>query len=223
MLGRLFSSSTKDLNRIVLSIFYDKEIKAKTAFQLQGSIDKITKMPMDIRQVNWLAENIPGIGFILCIRDPRSILVSKVGDGRFKVNWNFCSHKIGMANIGTNEGLIERHGFMLRTLEYSPLICRYEELVNNPARMQEMIGERFGLHYDDDFEYFYKYDIPRAFKRRLNEARPVSVDRIESWKEYPERIIEQFTQCPELFDIIKYWGYEKNNNWFDKIKDEVVI
>ena len=57
--------------------FYDKEIEARRAFKRSPKTIKVTKRPLDIRHVGWLAKKVPDVGFILCIRDPRSILFQK--------------------------------------------------------------------------------------------------------------------------------------------------
>ena len=196
--------------------FYPAEVTANQAARRHPGVDKITKRPMDIKNVKLYSRTIPDIGFILCVRDPRSILVSHVR-GAFKVNWNYSTHmthSTGQAIEGKNEGLVDRHNFAVETLEYSPFICKYEELVTDPETMQQNIGEHFGLEYKDSFRNFNKHPISGRMSARLNRIRPVSTDRIMSWKDYPERIYEQFDACRKLFRIVKYWGYEEDNRWF---------
>lgn len=203
--------------------FYDWELKAKKALRSYPEVDKITKNPGDHRDIEWLQRNVERIGFILCIRDPRSVLVSKSADGLFKVNWDYCKHKRpGESQLRKNEGFIERHHQIIEQLPEEVYICRYEELVTNPAKVQAELKKKFGLHYHDKFENFHKYSIPSKLVRRLNGVREPEASRIQSWKHYPKRIYKQFTECPELFDIVRYWGYEENDEWFEEIKQEVL-
>ena len=136
--------------------------------------------------------------------------------GRYKIEWNRGMHTSG-GIVGSNEGLMERHDLVLKTLKYSPFICRYEDLVRNPDSIQDQLEERFGFHYKDRFRNFHSYCIPDKLRTRLNGVRPVTINRIESWKEHPARIFDQFTQCKELFNLVKYWGYEENDDWFDEV------
>ena len=204
--------------------FYDWELKAKKAALQDPGINKITKNPGDHRDVRWLQKNVPGVGFILCIRDPRAVLVSKSADGLFKVNWNYCKHKRpGDPKLRQNEGFIERHHDIMRDLPDDVFVCKYEELVSSPEKVQNQLGERFGLRYKNEFSNFHTHPIPSKLERRLNGIRQPNMGRVESWKDFPERIHWQFTECSELFDIVRYWGYEENDDWFKEIEDKVCI
>lgn len=199
--------------------FYDWELKARKAARQDPGMDKITKNPGDHRDVEWLSRHVEGVGFILCIRDPRSVLVSKSNDGMFKVDWDHCKHKRpGSKTLRQNEGLIERHHDIMRQLPEDVYVCRYERLVKSPGKVQEELKRRFGFKYEDRFENFHNHPIPPKLARRLNGIRKAGTERLTSWRDYPERIHRQFTECPELFDIVQYWGYEKDNDWFKEIE-----
>lgn len=197
--------------------FYDREFRARAASMQFPGVDKITKRPTDVRMADWIVRHVPDVGFILCVRDPRSILVSKLnGDPEYEMYWDRCTH----SNQPANEGLIKIHEWVMGTLKYSPFICRYEDLVMYPLGMQKMLRNYFEFEYKNRFDRFHEFTIPVKLRRRLNGARPVEMGKIESWKQNLEKIYDQFTQCEELFEIVKYWGYEKDDKWFDTIKHQ---
>lgn len=201
--------------------FYDREIRAVDAHVREPDIPKITKNPMDMKQVDWLQKNVSKGGFILTIRDPRDVLCSKVADGRFKVNWDSCLHK-KKGVLGKNDGFIDRNKLAVKSLEYNPLVIRYEEITENPNHIQSEIQTRFELEKGNKrFSDFHKASIPHKLRLRLNGIREVNTNKIGNWKNFPKRIYKQFTECPELFDILKFWKYEENNDWFEELKKNI--
>lgn len=198
---------------------YHKEVSAREAYEKEPNVAKITKDPRDAADVDWIVQNISDVGLILCVRDPRSMLVSRVDkDSHFKMSWDHCHHR----KEKPSAGLIEFHDWILNSMKYSPLVVRYEELIESPENVQGKIGERFELEYKDEFRNFYKYEIPPLLGCRLNGIRPVMVEEAP-WKNEQERIEEQFTQCAELFDIVQYWGYEETNAWFINMGKEGIL
>ena len=33
--------------------------------------------------------------------------------------------------------------------------------------------------------------------------------------------LDPVVECPELFETLEFWGYEKDRTWFEKLKEEV--
>lgn len=198
--------------------FYNRETRAINAHKNQPNVPKITKRPTDISDVPEIDSKIPNKKFIVCIRDPRSVLVSEHSHapGHFKIGWDYAiatNRKKGI--VGKAPGLLKRHNKVLQVPE--PIYIYYENLVQDPIKIQKMLKKELGFEYKGYFTDFYKHNIPDTLALQLNGIRRVSSDRIESWKKYPERIKQQFNECPKLFDIVKYWGYEENDDWFNDL------
>lgn len=198
--------------------FYNQETRAIIAHKQDPRTPKITKRPTDISDVSEIEAKIPNKKFIVCIRDPRSVLVSEHSHapGTFKISWDYAiatNRRKGI--VGKAPGLLKRHNHVLNVPD--PIFIYYEDLVTDPISIQKMLKEKLGFRYKAKFTDFYKNKIPEMLQLQLNGVRKVSTDRIESWKQYPERIKQQFNECPELFNIVKYWGYEKDDNWFNEL------
>jgi len=195
--------------------FYDKEMQAREAYGEHSKESKVTKSSDDVFDAILIREQIPDVGFIVCVRDPRAVLTSSV-DGRsgFRVDWDLCYHNRGNPTIGLL-------GFdkAIRNMD-DYFLCRYEDLVSDPMRMQEEIGQYFELSYDGWFKDFHMHDIPEPLRVRLNGVRPVSTDKINQWRERPVRIYDQFSQCHELFDLLEYWDYKTEMGWFSEIANQ---
>jgi hypothetical protein len=40
---------------------------------------------------------------------------------------------------------------------------------------------------------------------------------IEKWRDHADRIKQQFSECPELLDVLIKLGYEKDKSWIEKL------
>ena len=52
------------------------------------------------------------------------------------------------------------------------------------------------------------------------EGKETTNSRISRWanvEESKQRVKEQFSEHPNLFKILQYYGYENNNNWFSAL------
>jgi hypothetical protein len=52
------------------------------------------------------------------------------------------------------------------------------------------------------------------------EHKPVQADRAGKWRlpEHRERITDQFSRFPALFDLLIEGGYERDRAWFDELR-----
>ena len=203
------------LRATVLSyLFFDREVPALKAL---GASPRITKNPNDVFEAVEIARRA-GARFIVTLRDPRAVLVSRHahGGGGYKINWDFglkTAHRRGV--VGTNQGLIERHLALAQVPD--PVRVKYEDLVSDPGGTQERLQGAFGFRYAGRFADFHKADIPPLLGHQLNGVRPPETSRIASWRRHPERIRAQFTACTKLFDLLIEHGYEEDRKWFDDL------
>lgn len=202
--------------------FYEREVPALWVIDEPG--DKITKDPKDVFNWREIREKDSEAKFIVTVRDPRSVLCSKhknTGD-LYKVHWDFTwkrlprKHALKKRRTGdTHNGLLAWH-YALMSVP-ADVVVRYEDLVTDPDFIQRRIGVELGLSYEGRFADFYRSEIPRRLAHQLNGVRAPETSRVASWRQHPERIREQFTACPELFDILIELGYEKDRAWFQSL------
>lgn len=202
LLYSMMLSSVKDYK------FFEQEVSAKDV--VKYNLLMVSKCPNDTKDAVYLHDK--GCGFIFCVRDPRDVICSKISNGKFKLDGNKGIIRREGKEL-QNEGLIERHNWLKKAMQFPHYLCKYEELIKNTEKIQQEIGNYFRLDYTGRFKDFYKADIPNKFKIRMHGVRPVDTNSIGQWKCNKERISKKFKECPRLFDLVVELGYEKNNNW----------
>ena len=80
-----------------------------------------------------------------------------------------------------------------------------------------MLAEAFDLSFRGSFQEFYTREVKDENAAAMNGLRPLDTSRLQKWRrpEHRDRIIDQFTRFPELFDVVTGLGYEPNNSWYD--------
>jgi hypothetical protein len=190
----------------------------------------VTKRPLDVFEIDAIQKaNVhdKDIRFILIIRDPRSVLVSRHPAYPRQPFIGF-DQSIYVAQVGlsyTNPGLLDRvraiSAAQKRT-DVKVLTVRYEDLVADPEKVRAAVGEFTGLRFDSPFSDFYKSDIPERLSILLNGQRPVEPSRVAAWK-HPgnaARVVRQFRLAPALFDAVESWNYETDRRWFDELSQQ---
>ena len=199
--------------------FYDREIRADVAHKKDPGLDKITKRPTDMADAPELMQTIPGIEFILCIRDPRCVLVSEHAHapGQYKIGWDWALKTCRRQGvIGKAPGMIERDQ-KARAIQNCAYVLKYEGLIQQTEQVQADVGRFFGFEYKADFTEWHTKKIPGRLSLQLNGVRPVEESRMESWRQHPDRIKQQFSECPALFEAVRFWGYETDDSWIDEL------
>src|SRR5690606_25517849 len=110
------------------------------------------------------------------------------------------------------------------------LVVRYEDLIDDPAAVQETISKRFNLKFSGAFSdyhdrkerlaYSYEGKYAPTDASLVNEGKAVTKQRVGRWGEKDkdvERVKQQFNDCPELFEVLEHFGYEKSRDWFEKL------
>lgn len=218
------------------------ERSALHSIQIKGS--RASKSPMDVLELPRLASrNLwkKRMLILICIRDPRDLVTSRhpmlpdryfigydhswwPGNKEFS-EWKYDAPGIGEISraIGAAEKLVGLDIYMVR----------FEQLVGQPDEVQQQIGWRFGLEFSGSFSGFHKAAgrLPYLYTGRFNardanlvrEHKPVDRSRAGKWRavEHFERIRGQFDSHPELFEIVREYGYETDDNWFPGIANRV--
>ena len=220
------SGSTLFLQMLNTSVSNFKVREFEGSYKNTPEDNVITKRPNDIEFLPEML-NDPNIQPIIVVRDPRAILTSfhkSVPDNYF------CSyHKIYFVPPnGSPPYRISKYSlsYVYRIIDkYKDdkriILIRYEDLIEDPRKIQEFLGGKLGLEYKDDFTNFHKHNLKNI--RALNGVRPVDLSRKDGWKrpKHYKRIAGQFTKFPHLFDILIELGYEKNKKWFKKYKTAI--
>ncbi|MGE0162083.1 MAG: hypothetical protein AB7S71_03005 [Dongiaceae bacterium] len=158
------------------------------------------------------------------IRDIRSIVTSfhqSVPNDYF-IGFDrqyFIDHDNGTASL-TNPGIVQIHNAIARTWQRRDLvkiILRYEDILRDMETIQGQLGTVIGFDYRGSFRDFYKHETPLGLERALNARRPPDPENIEAWRSerHRDRIRDQFTRCPQLLELLRIYGYETGDSWFD--------
>jgi len=200
--------------------FYGGE---KRALSVVGEHPRqVSKFPSDLFHIPTIRQQAEKQGietrFLLTIRDPRSVITSvhANSEGKYKIGWDYAlgTNKNGLSGSKT-EGLLE---YIQELKKYSKLPgVKYEDLLIYPDIVQEFIKSEIDIKFKSDFETFHTRDIPKGLHYQMNGVRPIDKTRIDGWKDHPERIKQQFNQCPALFDALIEFGYEKDREWIKNL------
>ncbi|WP_038144918.1 hypothetical protein [Thioclava atlantica] len=186
----------------------------------------MSKRPLDIFQVPNVARanrREKRLDLIVPLRDPRDILVSRhsaVPDDYFISADRMYFIDGDDAPAPIMPGLLQIHeaiGTVLNSgiFPQGVFLLKYEDLVNDPDRIQTKLGDAFDLQFEGSFSDYGSTKVPSALQGPLNGVRPVEKARAK-WRgeEHRARIFDQFSRFPVLFDLLVQLGYEKDREWY---------
>jgi hypothetical protein len=203
--------------------FLDRECRAANVI---GDTPEsyVTKRPLDLFDIeNIVHRNRYGkaLKVIVMIRDIRAVMTSRhksVPDDYF-MGFDYQYFIDGETARFTNPGILATHRTisLLMRSNLAPIIIRYEDLLRQTDELQRHLGEKLGFVYEGRFGGFFEHEIPERLQRALNGQRPLDLKNIDAWRadRHRERILRQFTACPALFPILRAYGYEQDDRWFD--------
>jgi len=186
----------------------------------QRDHDIITKRPLDVMQAEHILDETPDSRVIVNVRDPRSLLVSRHEDvpNDYFIDWDlqYFIPKQGEPRK-RNPGIIPIY-HQIKKIQHRVTILKYEGLVSSPDTVQDRLGTIFPFDYQSKFEDFHQNEIPPSLRNQLNGVRQVETTRISAWKQHPQRILQQFNEAPELFQVLEDFGYETDQGWFETLR-----
>ncbi len=92
---------------------------------------------------------------------------------------------------------------------------KYEDLLSDPNRAQVRLFDYLEEAAVGKFSDFNeKSKTATGMAVALNKIRAIDEENIKTWKKHPIRIWSEFTENPNLFDILVDLGYEKDKSWF---------
>ncbi len=210
----------------------DRETMAAETIGKPGNY--CTKRPLDILEMPYtFSRNFrkKQVDLIIALRDPRELLVSKhksVPDDYFSAaDFMYFSPK-GKVPTFNNPGIIPVHNGIMQvardrmTFPRGVFLLRYENLVDDPERIQQQLAEGLELEFEGNFSDFHKKDIPENLSRALNGVRPVERASQAKWKlpEHRRRVIDQFQRFPELHRVMAESGYATDDEWLKELIEE---
>jgi hypothetical protein len=164
-----------------------------------------SKKPSDITHIQRIFFADPELYLIYMLRDPRSVITS-IHPSRPDLYFSSFER---WQRYQAAAGSLQRHPRFLQ--------IRYEDLVVNPDRTQQVISDRFTfLQSQHEFSEFEKYSTasePAVVS--LSGLRPVSDRQINSWHRHLPRIRFQLDKSPHMADRLVECGYEKNHDWLN--------
>jgi len=163
----------------------------------------ISKKPSDVTHIQRVFLADPELYLIYMLRDPRSVITSIHPS---KPDLYFCSFERWQRYEQAAHQLKSHARF---------LQIRYEDLVQESDRTQQLINERFGFlqqqYLFSEFEQHSTASEPAVIS--LTGLRPVSDQQIKSWHSHLPRLKFQLDKYPELADRLVEYGYEKEHSW----------
>ncbi|MCW8091279.1 sulfotransferase domain-containing protein [Alteromonas sp. ASW11-130] len=197
-----------------------------------------SKAPLDINHlgpVDKLNVNNKSLVIIVVIRDIRDIITSRhpIYNDEYFIGydnsyWPTNKELTKWAYVGSGVIEITNNIFKVRNRK-DVTIIRYEDLVSDPDSIQSELKERYELPFEGVFSKYHEMQHKLAYKYEGKyQASDTSlvlegsqvVNKQARWRasKFDKRIYEQFTQCPELFDILIEFGYEKDRSWFESYR-----
>ena len=226
-------------NMISASIggFHCEKFEKRAIERLHRPGNYVTKFPLDILNVEEILNaNVlfKDIYFLVCIRDVRDLITSRhplVPDEYFigyknslwPANPQFTEWRHNAPGI---EAIYKAINACSSVQGINMLKVRYENLICDTRRTQEEIEKFLGLKFSGSFSDYHKRGHKHAYKYSgrylakdaslVRESSQIDIGRIAKWRspDHKRIIDQQFSQYPELFEILVGDGYEKNNEWF---------
>jgi hypothetical protein len=202
----------------------------------------LSKNPMDVLDIEELTrKNVlrKDLCIIVVLRDLRDVVTSvhpnapdryfQGYEGGWSPQGGYGEYKLvaTQRSIKTLFHAIES----LRSLKGARFVfVKYEDLVENPDRQQQILREQFDLKFSGPFSKFHEHPEKHAYRYEGEHApadpslvrESSAVDRSRSGKwarpEHRQRILEQFGQYPEMLDMLIHYGYEKDREWFSRFQ-----
>lgn len=183
----------------------------------------------DFEKIVQAAEGRKRLDMIVTLRDPRDILTSY--DPRLPDDYACSADKsYFVTSHGKPQqilpGILQTHAQIAAVsnsghLPQGVFMMKYEHLVSEPRRVQNLLADCLELDFNGDFGNFHRDELATHGSDLIG-FRTLNSSRIEKWRaaHHRERIISQFDEFPELHDIVIDLGYERDRSWFDSYRAE---
>jgi hypothetical protein len=101
------------------------------------------------------------------------------------------------------------------------LQLRYDDLVSDPGKVQDLISSQFPfLEREHSFNDYQQYAKPSsAAQQAMNGMRQPNRDSLGKWHEHLPRVAEQCLRHPQMADDLVRQGYEPDRRWLEELRD----
>lgn len=208
-------------------------------FRLHKLGNWATKAPLDvlhIKQIDKLNINKKQLAILIMVRDIRDVISSRhpiYPDEYFighDYSWWPQNQKFTAWRYDA-PGVMAIHEAIQEALPRPDvMLLRYEDLVADPDKVQDVIAKKFSVVFDARFSEYHKRPQKHAYRYEgkfapkesslVMEGKRSSSERIARWKRSPEqvsRVRQQFSECNELFGALEAYGYEQSRDWYSEI------
>ena len=112
------------------------------------------------------------------------------------------------------------------------VVVRYEDLVADPDAIQNRLAEALGVHFTRRFSTFHERPELHAYRyagaerpvdaSRVRENDAIDASRRDRWRspEHRSHIAAEFGAHPQLFEMLRAYGYEPHDRWFEAFTGE---
>ena len=182
----------------------------------------IGKMPNDVLHITKIQQiSIKSNVFLVSIRDPRDILVSRHQWYNKSEYWVYPTSETpinrGMQEKHAKFGLLDYLKAVKNAKQYeneTSLICiiRYEDIANGRIQIMDLLKD-CGIPISNTRDRslrIYENDERASHGPMHNENRWIE-------KGNREKLLKDFSEHPKLFEYLQYFGYETDNSWFQRI------
>ncbi|MBT8112277.1 MAG: hypothetical protein KJO47_01240 [Gammaproteobacteria bacterium] len=133
--------------------------------------------------------------------------------------WGYTAAGIGEIHKAI-QNCEQVNGIKVIKIKYEDLVTKVDEV---QARLEQFIDLKFSRqfknYYNNKSRLAYRYEgrYKAKDKTLVMEDRPITLSRTGKWrdKKHAERVFDQFSSHPELFDILVADGYEEDNAWYE--------
>ena len=222
-------------------VFDEFEVSARDSIEKYEN--HASKDPMDVLRVAELVEhNVyeKEIHVIVLIRDVRDLVTSihpNVPDRYFMgytERWS-PQGEYPYTLVQTTRGVracFEAIEQLRSTPDVNLNIVKYESLVSDPDNVQGELATALDVGFEHPFSQFhmrpekhaYRYEGKTRAKDpgRVRENSAADRSRVQRWRrpEHAGRIRTEFAAHPELFAILRHYGYETDDGWFAAYRTE---
>jgi hypothetical protein len=227
-------------NMICTSVngFYYDEFESLSIERIHRYGNYITKSPVDILNIAALGELNKfdkEIYVLIVVRDIRDVITSKhpmlpneffIGyDNSWWPSQNDFSRWVydGPGVVDIDNAIKESE----KNTGINIVKIKYEQIIFDVDGLQKDLESLMGISFARPMRLFFESKSKMAYKYEgqfkandlslVLEDKPINTSRAGKWKkpEYEKRVRDQFTKCPELFDILIRDGYEVDKLWFE--------
>lgn len=218
--------------------FVCEEFERTCLETIRANENGVSKRPLDVFVVHKLPRsNVhrKRLAVIVVIRDIRDVITSVhpnvphdhfIGyEASYEVGATYpYSPALHYPGVGEYHETIQQ---ILQNPDIDTILVRYEDLVDDPDGVQRVLAGRLGCRFRRRFSEFHLHSARHAYKYEgsrkavdpslVRENQAVSGARVGKWRSprHAQRIRQEFSAHPELFDILQADGYEKDNAWFE--------